>query len=276
VSYSHEELEVFARWEREAWEARAALYAGGVTALTSGAAEPLLDAAAVGAGSRVLDVATGPGVIALAAQGRGAHVTAVDQSQAMVDLAAAAGLEVRRASAEDLPFPDAAFDAVVAGFLVNHLARPERGMAEMARVCTDGGRVAVSVWDGPEANPALGLFGPVAEAVGLVAAAPPGPDSTLYAEDRRLAALLDAAGLDDVRVTRATWTLSVEPGAWFDAVAEGTPRTGAVLAAAKPEQREAARRRYVELATGSYGEADGRIALPAAALVGSGRAGARS
>jgi hypothetical protein len=49
-----------------------------------------------------------------------------------------------------------------------------------------------------------------------------------------------------------------------------------VLAAAKPEQREAARRRYVELATGSYGEADGRIALPAAALVGSGRAGARS
>lgn len=277
VDHSEEQLDAFTRWERQAWETRAAAYAAGVTALTRGATGPLLDAAAVRAGTALLDVATGPGVIALAALARGARVTAVDQSQAMVELAAAAGVDVRRASVENLPFDDGAFDAVVAGFLVNHLARPELAMAEMARVCAEGGRVAVSVWDVPAANAALGLFGPVAEAAGLAGAAPPGPDSTLYAEADRLVALLAGAGLDDVLVERAGWTLSVDPGAWFDAVADGTPRTGAVLAAATVEQRAAARARYVEVATASYGKPGGRVALPAAAVIASGRvrAGAR-
>ena len=273
MSYSQEQLEAFARWERQAWEARAHLYAEGLTALTRGAAGALLDAAAVTADTRLLDVATGPGVVALAARRRGADVTAVDQSQAMVDLACAAGLAARRASAEDLPFDDDAFDAVVAGFLVNHLARAGVGVAELARVCRAGGRVAVSVWDVPEANAALGLFGPVAESAGLVAAAPPGPDSTFYAHDGRLTTLLVTAGLDDVRVVRVGWTISVEPGAWFDAVAEGTPRTGAVLSEATPDQRAALRQRYVELASASFGDGEGRVVLPAAALVGSGRAG---
>jgi SAM-dependent methyltransferase len=274
VSHPDEDLDAFARWERDAWERRAAPYAAGLTALTRGAAGPLLDAAGAGAGTRLLDVATGPGVIALAARERGAEVTAVDQSQAMVELAAASGLDVRRASAEDLPFDDGTFDAVVAGFLVNHLARPEIGVAEMARVCRLDGRVAVSVWDEPDVNAALGLFGPVAEAAGLADAAPPGPDSTLYADNSRLAALLAAAGLADVRVERVGWTLSVEPGEWFDAVADGTPRTGAALAGARPEQRADARARYVEVATASHGTAGGRVALPAAAVVASGRPGA--
>jgi SAM-dependent methyltransferase len=274
VSRSDEELDAFARWERQAWESRATSYAEGLTPLTSGAAGPLLDAAGVGTGTRVLDVATGPGVIAIAARERGAEVAAVDQSQAMVDLAAAAGVDVRRAGAEDLPFDDDSFDAVVAGFLVNHLARPEIAVAEFARVCRPGGRVAVSVWDVPEVNAALGLFGPVAAAAGLADAAPPGPDSTLYAEGRRLAALLRSAGLEDLSVDRVGWTLSVEPGAWFDAVADGTPRTGAVLAGATAEQRAAVRERYVEVATASFGQPDGRLALPAAAVIGTGRRGA--
>ena len=274
VSHSDDELEAFARWERQAWESRAAAYAEGLTALTRGAADPLLDAAGVRAGTRVLDVATGPGLVALAARARGAKATAVDQSQAMVDLAAAAGVDVERASVEHLPFDDGTFDAVVAGFLVNHLPRPEVGMAELGRVCREGGRVAVSVWDVPEANAALGLFDPVAEAAGLADPAPPGPDSTLYADDARLAALLAGAGLDDIHVVRVGWRLEVEPGAWFDAVADGTPRTGAVLARATVEQRAAARARYVEVATASHGTVDGRVALPAAAVVGSGRVGA--
>lgn len=274
MSHSEEELEAFARWERQAWEARAHPYAEGLTALTQGAAEALLDAAAVTAATRLLDVATGPGVVALAARRRGAEVTAVDQSQAMVDLARAAGLDARRAGAEELPFDDDTFDAVVAGFLVNHLARADAGVAELARVCGAGGRVAVSVWDAPEANAALGLFGPVAESAGLAAPTPPGPDGALYADAGRLTALLTTAGLDDVRVARVGWTIAVEPGAWFDAVAAGTPRTGAVLSEATPEQRAALRQRYVEVASASFGDGTGQVVLPAAALVGSGRAGA--
>ncbi|MFN2502787.1 MAG: methyltransferase domain-containing protein [Acidimicrobiales bacterium] len=45
------------------------------------------------------------------------------------------GVDARQAAVEQLPFDDSFFDALVAGFLLNHLARPFTGVAEMARVC---------------------------------------------------------------------------------------------------------------------------------------------
>lgn len=269
MTHTDEQLEAFASWERQSWEARAASYAEGITKLTRGAVDALLDAAEVTSGTALLDVATGPGVVALAARGRGAEVIAVDQSEAMVTLARSAGLDARQASADQLPFEPGAFDAVVAGFLINHLPRPLDGIAELARVCK--GRVAISVWDVPPRNPALGLFGEVAQSVDIADSVPPGPDSSLYADGARLTSLLIAAGLVDIRITRVRWTLTVAPDEWFDAVAAGTPRTGAVLAEASVEQRAALRNRYVEVANASYGSADGLVTLPAAAVVGSGR-----
>lgn len=269
MSPSDEQLEEFAAWERQTWETQAASYATSITDLTRGAADALLDAAGVTAGTALLDVATGPGVVALAARHRGAKVMAVDQSEAMVTLARSAGLDVRRASADRLPFAAGQFDAVVAGFLINHLPRPSLGVSELARVCK--ARVAVSVWDRPDANPVLGLFGGVVQSIDIAHSVPAGPDSTLYADDARLTSLLVAGGLVDIRVTRVRWAHTVAPGAWFDAVVTGTPRTGAVLAAASPEQRAELRMRYIEAATASYGSADGLVMLPAAAVVASGR-----
>jgi SAM-dependent methyltransferase len=269
MEHSDDQLDAFARWELEVWETRAAPYAQGMVGLTAGAADALLDAAAVGEGTQVLDVATGPGVIALAAQRRRASVVAVDQAEAMVSLARAAGVDARRAGAEHLPFADGAFDAVVAGFLLNHLARPADAIAELARVCR--GLLALSVWDVPAANPVLGLFGSVASSVASPAVVPPGPESDRFADDERFTTLLTGAGLDDVTIERVTWTVTVDPGDWFDAIAAGTPRTGAVLAAAPAAQLAALRRRYVEVATTSYGGADGLVTLPAGAVVGSGR-----
>lgn len=266
---TEEQLDAFASWERRSWETRAASYAASITDLTRGAADALLDAAGVTAGTAVLDVATGPGVVALAARSRGAHVIAVDQASAMVNLARAAGLDACQAGADHLPFATAAFDAVVAGFLVNHLARPVEAVTELARV--GNGRVALSVWDEPSANPALGLFGAVAEAVDIADPVPPGPDGSLYSDRRRLTALLAAAGLTDIRLTPVRWLLTVAPGTWFDAVAAGTPRTGAVLAAASAEQRAALRSRYVDVACASYASGTGVVTLPAAAVIGSGR-----
>ena len=268
MTHTDEQLDAFASWERRSWETRAASYAKTITDLTRGAADALVDAAEVTSGTALLDVATGPGVVALAARDRGAEVVAVDQSEAMVDLARSAGLDARHASADQLPFGSGAFDAVVAGFLLNHLPRPVEAVAEMARVCR--ARVAVSVWDLPAANPALGLFGEVAQSFDIADSVPPGPDSSRYADDASLTSLLVAAGLVDIRLDRVRWTLTVAPGAWFDAVAAGTPRTGAVLAAVSAEQRAALRRRYVEVANESYEAPDGLVTLPAAAVIGSG------
>lgn len=271
MTHTDEQLEAFASWERQAWETRAASYAESITRLTRGAADALLDAAEVTSGTALLDVATGPGVVAHAACERGAEVIAVDQSEAMVALACSAGLDARQATVDHLPFETGAFDAVVAGFLINHLPRPVQGIAEMARVCE--ARVAVSVWDVPAANPALGLFAQVAQSFDIADSVPPGPDSSLCADDARLTALLVDGGLVDIRVSRVRWTLTVAPGAWFDAVAAGTPRTGAVLAAASAAQRAALRELYVEAATTSYPSGNDEVSLPAGAVVGSGQRG---
>jgi SAM-dependent methyltransferase len=269
VSHTGEELDDFARWEQRVWESRARAYAESITSLTAGAVDALLDAADVTAGSRVLDVATGPGVVALAARGRGARVAAVDQAEAMVGLARSASLPTCRAAAEALPYGDATFDAAVAGFLLNHLPRPEAAVAELARVCRGG--LAFSVWDEPGANPALGLFGSVTESFGLPDVVPAGPDSQTFADEARMVALLAGARLVDVGVVRTRWAVTVDPGSWFDAVAAGTPRTGAVLAAAEDDVRDAVRARYVEVARRSYGGPGSLVTLPAAAVVGRGR-----
>lgn len=121
------------------------------------------------------------------------------------------------------------------------------------------------------AGPALDLYGAVAQVFDLADPVPPGPDPSLYADDDRLTALLLAAGLVDIRITRARWPHTVAGGAWFDAVAAGTPRTGAVLAAASAEQRAVLRSRYAEVAKASYEGSGGLVTLPAAAVVGSGR-----
>lgn len=276
TTHSDQELDAFAAWERDSWEMRAAAYAAQVGQLTRGAVPALLAAAHVTAGTRLLDVATGPGFVAEAAVALGAVVTAVDQSPAMVALARERlpGVRVLRAAAEALGEPTASYDAVVAGFLLSHLARPEVGLAELGRVVAPGGRLALTVWDLPSANRVTGLVGEVVTEIGIRGVVPPGPDATRYADDDTFAALLAGAGLADVSISRTTWTVTVEPGEWFDTVAAAMPRSGAVLASADGEQRAQARVRYVERCLATYGSADrpaGQVALPASAVVGAGR-----
>lgn len=263
--HSGDELRRFGEWERASWERRAAAYAGSLGDLTRGSIPALLHAAGVGPGTRVLDVGTGPGFVASAAGRLGAEVSAVDQSAAMVQIARSVELRALQASVESLPFPRGAFDAVVAGYLLNHLPRPEVAVAELARVLAPGGRLAMTVWDAPEDNPAIGLFGPVVAELGLSAVVPPGPDSQRFADEAQVHRLLSL--WEDVRVQRLRWRLRVAPGAWFDAVADATPRTGAVLAQAGPRLRSRARERYVALAMRQFGAGGGLVVLPAGAVL---------
>jgi len=135
------DADAFNAFEAAGWETKAVGYDRFFGAITSRVIEPLLDAAAVGSGSHVLDVASGPGYVAAAAARRGASVVGLDISSAMVALATKAHPDVdfRQGDVHDLALPDGSFDAVVANFLILHLGRPEQAAAELARVLAPGG-----------------------------------------------------------------------------------------------------------------------------------------
>jgi len=78
------DADAFRKFEHDGWQRAAVHYADAFGEITRKTAGPLLDAASVHSGTRVLDVATGPGVIAAAAAERGAIVTGLDFSAAML------------------------------------------------------------------------------------------------------------------------------------------------------------------------------------------------
>ena len=107
--------------------------------------ELLCEAADVGGGERVLDVAAGNGNATLAAARRFAHVTSTDYVPALLDggrrRAEAEGLQVtfEVADAEALPYPDASFDHVYGHGVIQYTADPVQLIRECHRVVKSGG-----------------------------------------------------------------------------------------------------------------------------------------
>jgi SAM-dependent methyltransferase len=84
--------------------------------------------------SRVLEVGCGPGAFSARMQAHGIDVVALDQSEQMVELARARGVDARVGAVQELAFPDASFDAAVANFMLYHVADLDQALAELARV----------------------------------------------------------------------------------------------------------------------------------------------
>jgi SAM-dependent methyltransferase len=103
-------------------------------------------------GMRVLDVACGTGNLALPAARLGAVVTGVDIAPNLLEQARATakreGLTVQfdEGDAENLPYADASFDAVITMFGAMFAPRPELTAAELKRVCRPGGFIAMANW----------------------------------------------------------------------------------------------------------------------------------
>jgi len=200
-----DEAERLRTFERQRHDAMAEGYHGFFANVTKLAIAPLLAAAGVGAGSRHLDVATGPGLLAAEARRRGATVTAVDLSPGMIELAGKlhAGIDFQVAEVEHLPFSDGSFDALTCSFGLGHFPYPEAALAECMRTLRPGGRVAFSWWAEPSRQRVQGLFRDAAAEVG--AGPPPelpkGHSSLRFCDVSELRRLLDGSGLADVAIS---------------------------------------------------------------------------
>ena len=126
----------------------------GVVAKTiTAGAEAFVSRLNLPAGTRVLDVACGTGNLAIPLARQGCIVTGVDIAPNLLvqarERAAAEGLSATfdEGDAEQLPYPDASFDAVVTMFGAMFAPRPELVASELARVLKPGGRLAMANWD---------------------------------------------------------------------------------------------------------------------------------
>lgn len=122
----------------------------------------VLDAARIGAGDRVLDIACGTGILARSAAdrvGTSGHVVGVDPNPGMLAVAGRLDdrIEWRAGTAEDLPCDDDAFGRVVSQFGMMFFADRAAAVREIVRVLEPGGRFAIAVWDSLENSPAYSV-----------------------------------------------------------------------------------------------------------------------
>ena len=227
------DLAAFAAFEREGWKRLAPGYADGFGRCTSRAVGPLLDAAGVVAGARVLDLACGPGFAAAAAIARGAIASGLDFSAAMVERARAVSptADVREGDAGAIPWPNGAFDSVVCNFGLNHVPDVERALGEVQRVLKPGGRLAFTVWDSAQRSPGQRILQDVIAAQGMLdPPLPPAPAADRLADPAEAKRALEGTGFIRVVTTWLEVPLAAPtPDEIFEIFRHGTLRIGALL-----------------------------------------------
>lgn len=242
-----------------------------VPALFGQHAAPLVAAAGVRAGQRVLDVGCGTGVVARAAAeaaGSGGEVAGLDSNEGMLAVARRHGADVawHHGRAEDLPFADGSFDRVLSQFVLMFLEDPAIALGEARRVLRPGGRLAVSTWAGLDETPGYAAM------VGLVdrIVGPQAADALRAPFTIGTAVELEAIvgpSFGEVEVARVEGTArfaSIDD--WVHTDVRGWTLADMVDDATFERLRAAARR---ELA--HHTDAEGRVAFPAPALVAVGR-----
>jgi ubiquinone/menaquinone biosynthesis C-methylase UbiE len=229
----------FKELERQGWGAKAGNYDAFAGQITVGAIEPLLDATGVRAGTRVLDVATGPGYVAAGADARGAHAVGIDFAANMVAEARRRypNIEFHEGDAENLAFDAASFDAVVCAFGILHMAEPDKVIAEAYRVLRPNGSFAFTVWSGPDRHEFFAIVLKAIQAHGnMQVSLPPAPPMFRFSDPAECRNVLTQAGFVDASVVELPLKYrapSIE--AILDGIYKSTVRTAAVLERQTPD-----------------------------------------
>lgn len=225
--------------------------------------ENLCEALDLRAGSRVLDVAAGNGNATLAAARRWCEVTSTDYVAALLEAgrarAQAEGHTIlfQEADAENLPFPDASFDAVVSTFGVMFTPDQEQAARELARVCRPGGRIGLANWT-PDS-----FIGQLFKLIGRYVPPPPGVTSPLqWGTPARLHELFgDTARRIDATERRFTFRYR-SPEHWIDVFRTYYGPTHKTFAALDADRQSALHRDLLALLEGLNRSGDGTLVLP--------------
>lgn len=200
-------------------------------------------------GQRVLDVGSGPGALT-AELVRRVGTDAVSAVEPSVPFAAAVrerlpGVEVRPTPAEQLPFPDGAFDAALAQLVVHFMTNPVRGLGEMGRVVGPGGVVGACVWDHAGDRGPLSTFW---RAVRDLDPAADDESGLAGVREGHLAQLFAQAGLGATQDTTLTVRVRYATfGQWWEPFTLGVGPAGSYVASLTPDGRGALRERCQHL-----------------------------
>jgi demethylmenaquinone methyltransferase/2-methoxy-6-polyprenyl-1,4-benzoquinol methylase len=182
------------------------------------------------AGERVLDVATGTGMVAFALARSGCEVVGLDQSEEMLagaraklerEPALAARVGFVRGEAEHLPFPDAHFDALSFTYLLRYVDDRVATLKELARVVKPGGRIGMLEFGVPPSpllralwrihtRRVLPVIGRAASPAWLEVGRFLGPNiEAFYEQEPDLVSLWRSAGIADVSLRRMSFGAGV-------------------------------------------------------------------
>ena len=204
-----------------AWNLVAEAYAAEVTPVFEAFASDALRLAGLQVGWHIVDVACGPGTLSGVAGRRGAQVSALDFSPAMIaalqariDRGEVSNTSATVGDGQALPFADNSFDAGFSMFGLFFFPDRSQGLRELRRVVRTGGSVVVSSWEPFAEVPAMtAIFEALAD-VAPDAVPPPGPPPLGDMASAR--AELAQAGYTDVRVERTVHCFEApDAETWF-------------------------------------------------------------
>ena len=203
-------------------------------------------------GERILDLSTGTGWTSRLVARRGATVIGADIASGLLDAARAQAqaeglaIDYQIGDAEQLPFEDAAFDAVISTCGVMFVSRPEAAAAELARVCRPGGRIALTTWlsDGN-----LFKMFQVMKAYMPPPPSPPPPSPFAWGRTERIQELL--GGAFDLKFEKGvSYYREPSPEAAWQTFSTGYGPTRSLAASLDAEKRAAFERDFVAFHAG--------------------------
>jgi ubiquinone/menaquinone biosynthesis C-methylase UbiE len=229
----------------------------------------LVELARIGAGARVLDVATGSGEPAITAARRvvpGGGVIAVDQSPGMLAIgrerAEALGIDIefRESDGEALAIVEDDFDAVLCRWGLMFMPDINRALSGFHRRLVSGGRIALSVWSTPDKVPMISIGAEMVRK--LAKLPPPAPDALdplRLADTSIVEKALTQCGFRDIKIERMPVTFVFDSAEDFTQMREDVASAfRALLALQSPELRYQIVAAVTEAAR-KFIESDGKV-----------------